>query len=75
MLLQVADTSSDTLFLDFFLQTMTERRRGRRDGIQTTTHTTGATEVIHQTGYLFWRLVLVKLAPTAPLLYVYLLHL
>ena len=42
-----------------------ERRHGRRDGIQNTTHTTRATEAIHQMGYLFWRLALVKLAPTA----------
>ena len=39
------------------------------------THTARATEVIHQMGYLFWRLVLVKLAPAAQLLHVYLLHL
>ena len=52
-----------------------ERRHGWRDGIQTAAHTARATEVIHQMGYLFWRLVLVKLVPAAQLLHVYLLHL
>ena len=79
MLLQVADTSSDTLF-SFFANNdgetvQMERRRGRRDGMQTAAHTARATEVIHQMGCLFWRLAPVKLAPAAQLLHVYLLHL